>query len=381
MKGSGHIRYIGRNVQNIPGLKTRRKIVVIESDDWGSIRMSSRKTYDSLLSMGYTFIQNRYNQFDALESNEDIEILFDALIKFKDINGHPPIITANNIVGNPDFKKIKDSEFKEYFFEPFPLTYMRYPNHDRAFELLKKGIRDGVIKPQFHGRDHVNVAAWLSALQKDDKNVHLAFSEKMISFHSDTSADPKEQYMDALYSKNKNDKVYILKSLIEGANLFKEIWGFESKSFIAPCYIWDSEIEDILMNEGVRFLQGVYIQLEPSFLNKLRKKYHYVGQQNHSGQYYLVRNAIFEPSSRKYMDPVGNCLKEVAIAFRWMKPAIICSHRVNYIGSIYPENRTKNIILLKQLLAAILKKWPDVEFMSSDQLGMLLSSSSENDNS
>ena len=194
-------------------------------------------------SKGYNIDQNRYEQFDSPESNEDVEILFDALLKFKDSRGNYPVITANNIVGNPDFDKIRNSEYKEYYYEPFAVTYKSYPNHDRVLELLKKGLSNGLFKPQFHGRDHVNVAAWLSALQTNDKNVHLAFSEKMISFYSDTYIDPKRQYMDVLHYKTKNEKVYVMNSLIEGLRLFKQIWGFDSKSFIAPCYLWDWKLK------------------------------------------------------------------------------------------------------------------------------------------
>ena len=32
-----------RNLSNLPGWRTSRKIVVIESDDWGTIRMPSNK--------------------------------------------------------------------------------------------------------------------------------------------------------------------------------------------------------------------------------------------------------------------------------------------------------------------------------------------------
>jgi len=34
-----------KNLVNIPGWRTNRKIVVIESDDWGSVRMPSREVY------------------------------------------------------------------------------------------------------------------------------------------------------------------------------------------------------------------------------------------------------------------------------------------------------------------------------------------------
>lgn len=377
MKLSPGIRHLGRILQNIPGWRTKRKIVVIESDDWGSIRTPSREVFESLVSRGYNIYLNRYNQYDALESNEDLEILFNTLLNVNDSLGNHPIITGNNITCNPDFERIRESDYKEYFYEPFPSTFKRYSNHDRAFLLMKNGIQDGVFKPQFHGRDHVNVASWLSALQKENKNVHLAFSEKMISFEDYSGAGPKMQYLDALHYTTETEKDYVKNSLIEGIHIFKKIWGFEPISHIAPSYTWNPEIEDTLFNEGVRFMQGIYIQYVPSSTNRelVTKKYHYLGQKSKSGQSFLVRNAMFEPSSGKYADPVGSCLRDIATAFKWMKPAIICSHRVNYIGSINVNNRTKNINLLKRLLTEIVKKWPDVEFMSSDQLGILLKSS------
>ena len=36
------------HASNIPGWRTKRKIVVIESDDWGSIRMPSLKVFETL---------------------------------------------------------------------------------------------------------------------------------------------------------------------------------------------------------------------------------------------------------------------------------------------------------------------------------------------
>ena len=59
----------------------------------------------------------------------------------------------------------------------------------------------------------------------------------------------------------------------------------------------------------------------------------------------------------------------MAIAYYWNKPAIISTHRLNYVGYINPSNRDKNLKLLDHLLSSILKKWPDVEFMTSVELG------------
>jgi hypothetical protein len=89
----------------------------------------------------------------------------------------------------------------------------------------------------------------------------------------------------------------------------------------------------------------------------------------------MVRNCKFEPTADPNKDWVNSCLKEIQTAYRWKKPAIIESHRVNYIGYINPGNRDKNLKLLGELLAAVKKRWPDVEFMSSDQLGQVIEES------
>lgn len=58
-----------KNLSNIPGWRTNRKIVVIESDDWGSLRMSSIKAYQDLKNKGVSLDKGagaRYNQYDTL---------------------------------------------------------------------------------------------------------------------------------------------------------------------------------------------------------------------------------------------------------------------------------------------------------------------------
>jgi hypothetical protein len=66
---------------------------------------------------------------------------------------------------------------------------------------------------------------------------------------------------------------------------------------------------------------------------------------------------------------VEDCLKEIEIAFKWKKPAVISTHRVNFISGIVPNNSTKGLRELKRLLQTVMTKWPEVEFMTSAELG------------
>ena len=97
-----------------------------------------------------------------------------------------------------------------------------------------------------------------------------------------------------------------------------------------------------------------------------------IESENEFGQIMLTRNCSFEPSSSTNIDWVNSCMKEIENAFFWHKPAIISSHRVNYIGRINQENAEKGLKDLDNLLSLIIEKWPQVEFMTSTELGELI---------
>ncbi len=113
-------------------------------------------------------------------------------------------------------------------------------------------------------------------------------------------------------------------------------------------------------------------QIPTGTFGKYKKKVHFLGKRNSFGQRYLIRNCFFEPSLSGSADAVERCMARIAIAFRWNKPAVICSHRINYIGSLDRSNREKSLALLKELLEKIIHKWPEVEFMTSDKLGDII---------
>jgi hypothetical protein len=357
----------------LPGWRTTRKIIVIESDDWGSIRMASPESYRFFLESGYPVDKCHYNRYDALESDDDLSGLFEVLAAVTDSNGNHPILTANYIVANPDFEKIRNNNFQYYQYETFVESFKRYPKHANSFAISKEGIKAKVFMPQSHGREHLNVHRWMKALQDHEKDTRLAFNHDMFTLHTSLKSWNKGEYMDAFKFSSEEEKEKMADIVSEGISVFQKIWDFSPLSSMAPSYIWFDDLEKRLAEMGVKYLQGNYFQLKPAMDNKgYTKKYHYQGQRNKSGQRYLIRNAFFEPSQDQNIDWVNHCMKSISNAFYLKKPAIIQSHRVNYIGFIDPPNRSRNLRLLKQLLSEILKRWPDVEFMTSLQLGELM---------
>lgn len=368
---------IRKNLISIPGWRTKRKIVVIESDDWGSIRMPSKIVYDELFKRGFLSDNNEFNQFDNLASTEDLTLLFKVLRSVKDKNGNPAIITANTIVANPDFDRIESSDFTEYYYKPFTETLKEYgPKFNDAFDVWNEGINGKIWHPQFHGREHVNVNYWIKMLQDGDKNARFAFSKAFYAVPPIVLTNMEMKNTHA-FGNIDNDSLEFEKNIIhEGTKLFETIFGFRSKSFIAPAYTWRSEIESVLKSSGVKYIQGLpfqHIPIKVYPVLRSKSKYHYLGQKNKHGQYYLVRNCFFEPYKKNSdIDWVENCLYRMKIAFRFHKPAIISTHRVNFIGSLVPENRDKNLELFSNLLNKIIERWPEIEFKTSDQLGDLI---------
>jgi hypothetical protein len=357
-----------QNFINVPGWRTKKKIIVIESDDWGSIRMPSNEAYSRFISKGLNLSKTNYNCIDTLECNDDLMELFDVLRSFKDNYGNHPVITANLVVGNPDFHKIKDSDFNEYYYEPVTETLKRYPHRDKVESLWKQGDLQGIFHPQYHGREHVNIVRWMNELRKKTPEI-------MFTFDNETtfSGNGDYNFMEVLDYNTPDDLIKMKESLAVGLDLFEKIFGFRSKSFIPPCYIWNSEIEETLHENRVRYIQGLIIQFLPtgSFGN-YKKKYHFLGNRNSLGMCFLIRNCFFEPSLSKTSDPVGECLNRINIAFRWHKPAVICVHRINFMGALDDKNRSKSLFLFYDLLKRIIKIWPDVKFMASDHLGDLI---------
>jgi hypothetical protein len=362
------------------GWKTKRRIVVIESDDWGSIRMPDKKTFDILSKKNPKILRDPYCKFDMLESKADIDALSNVLTRFKDFSGKPPVITVNTIVGNPCFDKIKESRFESYFFEEFDKTYQRFSDGNRTLDALYSAINEGLLFPQLHGREHVHVPLWLNELRSGQPELLHAFEHNCfgVPYSSSSSNNLRKNLLASLDRTGvESEHTFQENSIQDGAHIFEKQFGFRSVSFIAPAYTWQRSIEKKLSEVGVISLQGLPLQYEASKdKNAYNKLLHFTGQRNKLGQHYTVRNVFFEPSTNINFDWFGSAIERVGEAFFFNKPAIISMHRLNFIGGIDHDQRNRNLILLANFFSALLKKWPTIEFITSQQLANVISNES-----
>lgn len=353
--GAIRANYRGRSVDG--------RLVVVESDDWGAIRTPSPAALEAMRSRGYLSEESVYS-CDALETSNDLERLFEVLSACTGSDGLPAVLTANTIVANPDFEKIEESQFSSYHYEPTTVTCQRNQATKASPDRWREGLEAGVYHPQFHGREHLHHRRWLARLRSGDEDTRFCFA-----LGSTSSGKGDYSFMEALEWDDPSEVGEQAEELVDGLNIFEEIFGYRAKSFIAPCYIWDPALNLVLFENGIHWLQGTRVQKFPiGNSGEFQRLRHWFGESNEFGQLYNVRNVHFEPVMMSNLDTVSRALAQVSIAFRMRRPAVINTHRVNYIGSIDPENADYGLKSLAALLRSITRKWPDARFVTTEQL-------------
>lgn len=353
---------------NFKDFRTSRHIVVFESDDWGSIRMPDKKAWDELLQLGYAVDKRPYERFDTLESVEDLEALFGLLSKYKDCKGNHPIVTANMLMANPDFERIKESGYQEYYYEPIAYTYERYFGNTKVLDLMRQGYECGVFMPQCHGREHFNVAQWMQGLQEGNEDLLTAFRFCICGIAPKAHPELGNQMMKALYAGTEEAEKQVEEIVAEGLQMFEKMWGFKSESFVAPCYVWSENVEKKLAENSVKIIQTSRVKKE-SYNSS--KKILYSGQHTKFNQVYSIRNCAFEPSTNEGGANVTDMMKQVDEAFSHHKIVTFSTHRINYVSGLSNNNRENTLSILESFLRALLIKYPDVEFTSSDKIELV----------
>lgn len=361
-------------VYNAKGWKTNRKIVVIESDDWGSERTPTKKAYNDMLAVGLRVDLCPFSKFDTIESDEDLIALYEVLGNNKDKYNRSAVMTANFNVANPNFEQISKFKFEKYFSLNYEQTLDKYNGRSNVRKILTEGIRNQLIFPQYHGKEHLNPYIWLDEIRAGNKGLQLAFNSDVYGIGRAVTPDIKKLHLAALLFRDVDEEKLIMDSLEDGYDYFSKFFKYKPESFIAPVYTWNEKIEQQLLKLDINIIQSSYYQkyFAPYHIMDYKLKFKTMGSTNPDGQTYTVRNSVFEPSISPSRDNVGACLQSINAAFLMHAPAIISTHRLNYMGSLEESNRNNNLNSLNELLSKILRRWPDVEFMNSAELGKLM---------
>ena len=357
------------NLKNIPGPTVNKKIVVIEADDYGGIRIPSVEAYQKMKIAGVDIDASRYNLLDSLENSADLEALFETLQTVKDKNGHAAVFSPFVNVANPDFEKIKAANYQQYFYEPFTSTYKKYGRESNLMTVWQQGISAGLFTPEFHGREHLSVQPWMNELQKGNQQVRTALEYGFVAVNNISGIHQYAQELrPEFYFTSENQQPFLHQSILEGVQLFKQIFGYMPNAFTPSNSHFHRHFEKTVFEAGVKFLCVGHNNPYSASNGELAFERFTFRQKIKSGKLnYYIRNCAFEPNDPAYRN-TDITMMQVEAAFRCRTPAIISTHRVNFGGAINPQNRHKGLKELQVLLKAIVERWPDVAFMSNAEM-------------
>lgn len=363
------------NLKNMFGPKTERKIVVFSVDDYGNVRLDSAAARANLDAAGLK-IYSRFDKLDTLETKADLEQLYEVLSSVKDKNQNPAVFTPFALPCNIDFVKMESEGYREFRYETLPETYRKLASknpqaYDGAWALWQEGIAKGLMRPQFHGREHLNLTIFKDMLQKQDPQLLAALRNRSFTSISD-EAYPTMQSTAAFDFWDPAENEKFLPILEEGLDKFEQVYGYKSNHFTPPVYSIHHSLFATLKQKGIDYIDLGLVRKEHQGFGKYKSEINYTGKKTSQGLSIIVRNVVFEPTEDRGIDWIAFTMKQIEAAFRWNKPANISSHRVNFCGHIDPKNREKGLSILKTLLREIVKKWPDVEFMSADAAAKII---------
>jgi hypothetical protein len=357
------------HLKNIPGWRTNRKIVVFSVDDYGNVRLDSKESLRKLDEAGLK-PKSIFDLYDALETQDDLSNLFEVLTSVRDANKNPACFTAFSLVANIDFEKVIENGYQSFQYEFLPETYKKL-GREKILDIIADGIHNKIFIPQFHGREHVNVKIFNDLLTKKNKSLLANINNRSFSRIEEDNLS-KLPYSVSFFFKKWNENESLKPIISEGLEYFHRIFGYRATNFMPPSATASSELNFTLSKGGVKFLDSAMFRNEKMKSGKDQFSFVFTGKENEFGQKYLVRNVVFEPCFEKNSEAVDIALSQIQSAFNCRKPAVISSHRVNFCGRISEGNRKKGLDDLRNLLQNIIRKWPEVEFLSADQLCSLM---------
>lgn len=324
----------------------KKKYIVIESDDWG---MELSISID-----GINYIKKKYGienftrwTTDSLETVEDITLLFDLLSQYKNRFTSPPVITANFITHNIDYNNSDSLSF-------IPLTVHLKEKPD-IIAKYRKGINDKIFHPQLHGYCHYDTSKLISFYLSDEGRelFNIGFLSGKSTIRGNLGQFRSE------FSKN---NVEVKNKLTLAIEEFYNLFNFYPKSIIPSHFILDRKYFEILVNNGIKAIQA-----SNRLINSSGRRYRKIYFRKQNGFIWIPRNARLDPHP-DYNFNSESCIFDIELAFKYDVPAVIDFHRVNIAGRYNNNYRDKSLEELKKVLSYISKHWPDVKFITSEEL-------------
>jgi len=358
------------HIKNIPGWRTNRKLVLFAIDDYGTVRLHSKAARSQLDQAGLP-VGSRFDAYDTLETREDLEALYEVLYSVKDQAGKPAVFTPYALPCNINFEQIEEEGYQAYRYEHLPATHEKLSAlqpgaYQGTWELWQEGMAKGLMAPQFHGREHLNLKVFKEKLQRRDPDIMASLQSR--SYTSIQQTDYPTIGWTAAFSFAQPEELSRFPEVLRsGLDAFEVVFGYRATAFTPPAQQFHPSLHPVLWENGIQAIDRPLTYQQHLGDGKYKRAFARMHQNKATGKATLVRNVVFEPTAST-INHVAKAMQQIEAAFFWNKPAIISSHRVNFCGHIDPRNREKGLGALQELLQKIVARWPEVTFVSVAQL-------------
>ena len=370
--------------------------VAFESDDWGLAGFVPRadvlQGLDRSALAGDRFPTVYWES--TLEDSATVDRLTLLLLRFRDGSGLPPVFQGNYIMSSYEYvgwlavngqksdtaqsagssgagtfpnavnPAVAAVPWRRYDLPAFPASYER----PGLWAAVGMAIAQGVWQAELHGSFHYDPQRRRDAVSRDPLAREAAVRGVLVFPGSHRAWElgpwrPTSQ---------------LAEELDNSLRLFQELFGRPPHSVIAPDYVWDERCEELWVSRGLKVIQAKREQRHPrrrggSAGERLVKALdRAAGRLFHPDRTYLERNCRLEAVQAVDWRQVAiACYEDVQRAWQRGEPAVVETHRVNFVH-LSPEVAEAGHQALAQLLAMLTAgKDPALAFLTDGEIAQL----------
>ena len=312
----------------------RHPVMIIESDDWGAGPVEA--------------------QVAALNH------LVDVLTRYRDLAGRHPVMTLALVLAVPDGPAIRrDGQYHRCLLDATVFAPVR--------QAIERGRAAGVFALQLHGLEHY----WPDSLMAStDPAVRAWLTGDLPGTTEKLPSHLQSRWVDASVLPSRPlDRSMVEAAVKEEADLYQRLFGAPPRVAVPPTFVWTEDVERAWARAGVEFV------VTPGLRSACRNAAGlpdcdsgpFYNNQPGLGVTYLVRDDYFEPE-RNHRAERGLA----ALAHKWVqrRACLLETHRSNFIGD--DASAARNLAEIDRLYALVLERYPDLRFVSTEELGRVL---------
>ncbi len=297
------------------------RAVAIESDDWGLAGFvpdahAWRDLDHTELNTG-SFPEVYW--LSTLEDSAMVAALNLVLAGHLGHDGRSAVLQPNYVMSSLAHTR---DQWISYDLPALPSRYRR----PGLWIAVEDGIARGTWYPEFHATWHYD-----PDLRKRDA-LSSDFARRVT--HRDIILFPgSERAWELGAWRSDRD---LEQELDHSLTVFRDLFGRDVTSVMAPDYHWDDRIEAMWENRNLQVIQGKREQINPAWGSGISGRVRKLvmrqwARLRHPGRIYLERNCRLEPVQSPDPDAVvQSCVQDTRRAWAAGQPAIVESHRINF---------------------------------------------------